>query len=64
MPSGSLSGTVMLGGPISSLGIGGQELQIDDVRFAYNAVPEPSACLLLFGLAGTVIGRRRRRVVA
>lgn len=60
LPVGALRGTVTLDGPINSLGIGGQELQIDDVQFRYIAVPEPSACFLLIGLAGTAIGRRRR----
>jgi hypothetical protein len=60
LPTGALRGTVTLEGPINSLGIGGQELQIDDVQFNYNAVPEPSTCLILVGTIAFAFCRRRR----
>ena len=57
IPSGGgVQGRVTLTGALTSLAIGGQELEIDDVTF----VPEPASAALL-GLAGMVIASRRRR---
>ena len=45
---------------ISSIGIGGQELWIDDVRFDPQGVVSEPATALLLGLGGLAMVRRRR----